>query len=396
MSSSVEQSQTLTRPVEVSGARERERPSRIEAWPGPSRRAAAGAARTEFEALRAEVVRVCTDLAVDGFRGQDFAPALHELELAARHWATLGLDLDRLQQAIHTGFRRGAERLTQLARTPSEAVAALRDQLDLLESVHVRLTRAYSHQLPTTTSHIHAATRTLAVALLRGEHADPLARYSGVAISTRYHLIALEIPGPVKSRSAAIASRLEAAVIRRCGPRALSLLGVEGGTVLIPEDLVAEDDLGELIRDLETGIGRAVVAVAVTAATSDIADAGRQAHDFLDVAIATRVEPRLYRSSELSLYYQLTRPGPARDALSALLSPLEDYPELAHTLITHLANDTNRRRTASELNVHTNTLDYRLKRIHQITGCDPCTAAGLWRLRSALIVRSYTQRSSVT
>jgi hypothetical protein len=232
--------------------------------------------------------------------------------------------------------------------------------------------------------------------LLRGEHAGPLARYSGVAISIRYHLIALGIPGPVDGRSAAIASRLEAAVTRRCGPRALALLGVEGGTVLIPEGLVAEDDLGELIRDLETSIGRAVVAVAVTAAASDIADAGCQAHDFLDAATATRVEPGLYRLSDLSLHFQLTRPGPARDVLSALLSPLDSYPELVHTLATHLANDTDRRRTASELHVHANTVDYRLKRIHQITGCDPFTVTGLWRLRSALIVRSYTQRSTAT
>ncbi|MDR7169685.1 hypothetical protein J2W56_003429 [Nocardia kruczakiae] len=391
MRSSIEQSQTTS-------ARERGRPSRIDVWSGPLRRAVRGVARAEFEELHADVVRICTDLAVggvDGSRGQDFALALHELELTAIHWAKRGLGLDRLQQAVHTGFRRGAEQLTQLAHTPAEEVAGPGNQLDLLESVHVRLTRAYSHQLPAPTNHAHAATRTLAVALLHGEPAGPLARYYGVAISARYHLIALGMPRSADGRSAVIASRLEAAVARRCGPRALPLLGVEGGTVLFPEDLVAEDDLGDLIRDLETSIGRAVVAVAVTAAASDIADASCQAHDFLDAAIATGVEPGLYRLSDLSLHFQLTRPGPARDALSALLSPLDKYPELGHTLATYLANDMNRQRTASELHVHANTLDYRLKRIHRITGCDPSTGAGLWRLRSALIVRRYAQRSTV-
>ncbi|WP_280381795.1 helix-turn-helix domain-containing protein, partial [Nocardia wallacei] len=48
-----------------------------------------------------------------------------------------------------------------------------------------------------------------------------------------------------------------------------------------------------------------------------------------------------------------------------------------------------RQRTARLLHVHTNTVDYRLKRIGQLTGFDPTQASGLWYLRSALVARTY-------
>ncbi|PPJ24859.1 helix-turn-helix domain-containing protein, partial [Nocardia nova] len=39
---------------------------------------------------------------------------------------------------------------------------------------------------------------------------------------------------------------------------------------------------------------------------------------------------------------------------------------------------------------HTNTVDYRLKRIAQLTHLDPTQPSGLWYLRSAPIARTYT------
>ncbi|RDI42463.1 PucR family transcriptional regulator, partial [Nocardia mexicana] len=73
----------------------------------------------------------------------------------------------------------------------------------------------------------------------------------------------------------------------------------------------------------------------------------------------------------------------------SLLDPLDHHPELLDTLQTHIAHNLNRQRTARLLHVHTNTVDYRLKRIGQLTGFDPTQASGLWYLRSALVARSY-------
>ncbi|MBP2191125.1 PucR family transcriptional regulator [Nocardia goodfellowii] len=347
--------------------------------------------------LSAQVIHACTELAVAGYRGEDLAGRIAELESSARLWAKLGLGLDRLQQAVYAGFRAGSERVDGRQLSADEWRMATRRQLDTLESVHVRLSRVYTCQLPAPANSHHAATRNLAVALLRGDHAGPLARHCGIPISARYHVIALGVPAVAdRSKSEngpATATRIDAALTEYCGPQALSIVGADGGTLLIPHDFVEDSGLGELFDALAEATRQPLIAVALTAATSDIPAADRQAHDFLDTATAMHVEPGLYRMSDLGLHFQLTRPGPARDVLRALLIPLDDHPELLHTLTTHLANDMNRQRTAKKLHVHTNTIDYRLKRIHQLTGCDPCSVAGLWRLRSALIVRRYTDRS---
>ncbi|MFQ6397498.1 helix-turn-helix domain-containing protein [Nocardia sp. KC 131] len=41
------------------------------------------------------------------------------------------------------------------------------------------------------------------------------------------------------------------------------------------------------------------------------------------------------------------------------------------------------------LHIHTNTVDYRLKRIGQITGHNATEGMGLWYLRSALNARGF-------
>jgi DNA-binding PucR family transcriptional regulator len=55
------------------------------------------------------------------------------------------------------------------------------------------------------------------------------------------------------------------------------------------------------------------------------------------------------------------------------LGPLEDYAErrradLLETLRTFVACDLDRRRAAERLHVHPNTLDYRLRRVEELTG----------------------------
>ncbi|MBF6194268.1 helix-turn-helix domain-containing protein [Nocardia implantans] len=94
---------------------------------------------------------------------------------------------------------------------------------------------------------------------------------------------------------------------------------------------------------------------------------------------------------DLALECQLTRPGPGRDRLAALLDPLEGHPELFDTLREHIRNDFNRLRTSRTMYPHPNTVDHRLERIGRLTGSDTAVAHALYRLRAALIARTYTQ-----
>src|SRR5690606_25930586 len=174
-----------------------------------------------------------------------------------------------------------------------------------------------------------------------------------------------------------------------CGKTALSLLSVDGGTVLIPADAMGDEGLDELVTALAKAAQAGITATVVRTGTARIPAAAEQAHQLLDMVQRLQAVPGLYRFDELALEYQLTRPGPGREYLGALLEPLDDHPELLETLRTHIANNLNRQRTSRLLHVHTNTVDYRLKRIAQLTGFAPTQPSGLWYLRSALVARTY-------
>lgn len=88
--------------------------------------------------------------------------------------------------------------------------------------------------------------------------------------------------------------------------------------------------------------------------------------------------------------FRLTRPGPGRDRLIAVLDPLVAHPELLRTLRVHVRNDLNRRLTARALHIHQNTVDHRLERIGVLVGLESTRPTSLWRLRAALVARSYT------
>jgi DNA-binding PucR family transcriptional regulator len=118
-----------------------------------------------------------------------------------------------------------------------------------------------------------------------------------------------------------------------------------------------------------------------------------QARDVLRLSARLGRPPGLYRLRDVLLEYQLTRPSVAQDELRALLEPLERNPDLLLTLDAYLAEDTDRRRAAALLHVHPNTLDYRLKRIVELTGLDPATSAGLQLLGAAAAARRLDPRA---
>ncbi|WP_425555937.1 PucR family transcriptional regulator [Kitasatospora nipponensis] len=97
--------------------------------------------------------------------------------------------------------------------------------------------------------------------------------------------------------------------------------------------------------------------------------------------------PGLYLLDDVLLEYQLSRPSPARDRLAALLAPLARRPELLDTLRTFLACGLDRRQAAARLQVHPNTVDYRLRRATELTGLDAARGADQLTLRAALAAR---------
>ncbi|MGK8505620.1 PucR family transcriptional regulator [Nocardia asiatica] len=254
--------------------------------------------------------------------------------------------------------------------------------------------KAYVREYKAIAAEHHTAVHTLTSALLGGHATSAMARECGIPLAEEYFVLALAVPAhpdeshPRLDRQVVARRklrRLQAALAVLFDDRALSLLSVDGGTVLIPCTGPAAPGLDEVVERLSAAAQVPVTATVVSASPDDVSAAAGQAHELLDTVQQLGRGPGLYRFPELALHYQLTRPGVGRDRLRTHLAPLLGHPELLETLRTHLDTGMHRLRTARRLHVHPNTVDYRLRRIAQLTGLDPADGRGLWYLRSALI-----------
>ena len=101
----------------------------------------------------------------------------------------------------------------------------------------------------------HTAVHTLTSALLGGHSTATMARECGLEIAPAYHVLALSVSPHRQERNPRLdrkvvarrkLRRLQAELATCCGESALSLLSVDGGTVLIPESTIEQDALDGL------------------------------------------------------------------------------------------------------------------------------------------------------
>ncbi|MGW6423080.1 PucR family transcriptional regulator [Nocardia sp. NPDC055053] len=346
------------------------------------------------------ITRICLEFAVSMLDGRDIPNKLQRLQDAASGWAREGVPIDTIHHSIAEGFKIGLDLVVSNASVKDydNLVDGVKMVMEMLDTITAQVSLAYVRELRGVVSEHHTAVHTLTSALLGGHSTSTMARECGIAIADTYAVLALAIPPHREEANPALDAkvvarrklrRVQAELAKRCGDSALSLLSVDGGTVLIPADTFDRDGLAALVAQLSQAAQAGITAAMVETSTTGVPDAADQAHELLDMVQRLEVTSGLYRFDELALEYQLTRPGPGREFLGSLLDPLDQYPELLETLQRHIANNLNRQRTARVLHVHTNTVDYRLKRIGQLTGFDPTQPSGLWYLRSALVARSY-------
>ncbi|MBW0273778.1 MULTISPECIES: PucR family transcriptional regulator [Nocardia] len=346
------------------------------------------------------ITRICLEFAVSMLDGRDIPNKLQRLQDAASGWAREGVPIDTIHHSIAEGFKIGLDLVVANASVKDydNLVDGVKMVMEMLDTITAQVSLAYVRELRGVVSEHHTAVHTLTSALLGGHSTSTMARECGIAIAETYAVLALAIPPHREEANPALDAqvvarrklrRVQAELAKRCGDSALSLLSVDGGTVLIPAGTFDRDGLAALVAQLSQAAQVGITAALVETSTTGVPDAADQAHELLDMVQRLEVTSGLYRFDELALEYQLTRPGPGREFLGSLLDPLDQYPELLETLQRHIANNLNRQRTARVLHVHTNTVDYRLKRIGQLTGFDPTQPSGLWYLRSALVARSY-------
>ncbi|MEV0431837.1 MULTISPECIES: PucR family transcriptional regulator [Nocardia] len=351
------------------------------------------------------VTRVCLELTRSMLDGRDLPGRVERVQAAAADWAREGIPIDTIHHAVHEGFKLGFDLvITNVTNHDYDTVVGVaRRLMDAQDMITSAVSAAYVRELRAVVSEHHTAVHTLTSALLGGQNTSTMARECGIEVADEYHVMALELPPhPEESEPGLNAKvvarrklrRVQAELANRCDGKVLSLLSVDGGTLLLPATEFTEPELDELIVHLSTAAQVPVRAVVMSAAPGEIPRAAEQVHELVEIVHRLGGPSKVYRPHELAFEYQLTRPGPARDYLSSVVDSLEAHPELMQTLEVYMATNMQRSRTARKMFIHTNTVDYRLKRISQMTGFDLNDVTGLCYLRAALLIRAHRGTAS--
>ncbi|MGI5218465.1 PucR family transcriptional regulator [Nocardia sp. CA-290969] len=186
--------------------------------------------------------------------------------------------------------------------------------------------------------------------------------------------------------------RIESCLAGDTAVSALSLLTEHGGTLAVRAAEDIDTQLARITARLRTVLRTQVTAAVLVCPAGQVRDRVDTVHEMLDVVRRLGYPHGIYRFDRIALEYQVTRPGPARASLSRIAASLEGHPDLIDALLVYIRSDGSRKLTARQLHVHPNTVDYRFRRIHQVTGYDPATVAGLSKLQAAMVVGAYEGR----
>lgn len=146
--------------------------------------------------------------------------------------------------------------------------------------------------------------------------------------------------------------------------------------------------VSDLVRDFAEALGCPCAAGTATAPLSELADALDRARRISRAAPLRRASARLRPHTVADVFVELAvADTPSVDAwLHTVARRLEPGPDLMVTLDAYYCHDMHRGATAAALNVHPRTLDYRLRRVRELTGIDPGSTHGV-RILSSVVRR---------
>ena len=300
---------------------------------------------------------------------------------SARSRAEEGLPLEDLLHAYRLGGRLGWEAL--VAAAEPEEYPALLSAAELLmryiDSVSSVVAQTYLDEHQHLVSEEERRQRALLEALVHPERDVPalrdLAERVGFPIAERYRPFAKTLPGAPTHAHSQLASELRTRGV-------LALTEGDRVTGLATEDADAAFFDGP----------RSLYALGAPAPRAELAIALADMRMLLGFAKRAGMEGAIEVDGFL-LELLLARSPDLADRLAGrVLGPLDAYAErrssdLLETLEAFLACELDRRRTAQQLHVHPNTLDYRLRRIAELTGLEPGRPRDLVQLELALARR---------
>lgn len=341
--------------------------------------------------------------------GRPAPDALAELKASAARRAEERVPLDAVLRAYHVGTRVAWDALQSSAGADEqdELLALTRPLLAYVQTVTSTVSEAYVEERGTIEGDRREASRGLLEALLAGSPVAEVSERLGEPLPPGYLALALRV-GPSSDEidsevERAVAGRRKARRVEQCltdrvGDGVLWRLDATGGIALLPMDpehaRSVAADASDLVEALDKAADAEVWAgLAWREGVEAVPEVVREARDVLRLVRQSGLPAGAYRLDDVLLEHVVSRPGPARGSLLALLEPLDEGPDLVPTLEAWFAADFDRRGAAGRLHIHPNTLDYRLKRVTELTGLDPGTARGVQLLGAALLARRLGEGS---
>lgn len=152
------------------------------------------------------------------------------------------------------------------------------------------------------------------------------------------------------------------------------------------------DLVSDLVRDFAQALGRPCAAGTATSPRSEVADALDLARRISRAAPLRRASARLrpYTVSDVFVELAVADAPFVDEWLHAVGRSLQAGPDLLVTLDAYYRHDMHRGATAAALNVHPRTLDYRLRRVRELTGIDPGSTRGV-RVFSSVVTRHLSE-----
>ncbi len=305
---------------------------------------------------------------------------------SARSRAEEGLPLEDLLHAYRLGGRLGWQALLEAAR-PDEypaLLAAAELLMRYIDGVSAAVAQTYLDEHSHIVSEEERRQRALVEALAHPEREVPalrdLAERVRFPLVERYRPFAKTLPGAPTHAHSQLASALRARGVLALteGDRVTGLATEDTDPAVFehPRGLYA---LGAPTPRTELAVALDDLRLILTVARRDGTGGEIEVDAFLVELLLARAPDLAERLSE------------------RVLGPLEAYAErrssdLLGTLEAFLACELDRRETAQRLHVHPNTLDYRLRRVGELTGLEPGRPRDLVLLELALARRKLPLR----
>ncbi|MDG4789272.1 helix-turn-helix domain-containing protein [Micromonospora sp. WMMD1102] len=219
----------------------------------------------------------------------------------------------------------------------------------------------------------------LARALLADEPVEPFV--ADLRIAGQYRISIVGIPSPATPET-----RSEVVAAFAADRFPVTWLAPDELAVLTPGNVPQAKTLHR-VRHAAALIGQPCAVGSAQGAVGRLAETLSWAREASRVAPPQDRPERLPELADLFVEMAVAH-TPAIDGwLRGYAKALVGGPDLVATLGAYYANDMNRTSAAAALHIHPRTLDYRLRRVREITGVDPGSTVGV-RLLSATVART--------